>query len=373
MSIRQITKKGMYFPNRKAIEKVIGTTVNCLDWNAYGAHNLEADLGISLDTAERNKSAIQHILDSAIPSVLTGATATPTQFTQFWYAETVQTMIRAMRIIEIMGIETGGDLTTSEIVRTISESVGTAKLRNPNSASIPTASFNVNYESRDVQILESGMEIDNITSAQLAQARINEVLEKHKSIAISHASSHNSIGFYGLAIADKKIFGLLNDPNLLPYTTVPVGAGGATMWASKTAQEIYDDVVYMVDRLFEQSGNLVDALSSPTKLVLAGSAVQFLSKMNAIGTSSVRHLLKENYPLMEIMSAPEFNGANGGNNVAYLKAEDVEFICGTYHVPVTLQPQSMVPTARGHLELFYSNLAGTFIVRPLTVVRVQGV
>lgn len=367
------TKKGTYYANRKHFIETFAPKGKVCDFARLGSDNLAEMFGLDFRKGEDfYTSHLEPTLDSAVGTVLTGATSTPVQFTQFWYPDVVEIMVTAMRIVDIMGIEAGGDITTQQIVRTIGEPTGNVYLHNPNSFTVPTANFNLNFEARDVQILEQGCIVDSVISSILAQNKVSDIGQKHRAIALAHATSHNAIGFFGLESDNKQIYGLLNDPNLLAYTTVATGEGGGTMWSTKTAEEIFNDVIAMVDALFEQTGNNIDASISPTKLVLAGASLQFLAKPNALGIS-VRELINKTYPQMTILSAPEFNGANGGNNVMYLKAEAEEFRMGTFHVPIALQPQTTVPTARGYQELFLSNIGGVFAVRPLCVVRKQGI
>lgn len=373
----EATAKGVLFNSRADYLDVLAPNGKIEDFGSIGAESLAKDLGIPTEDAfkafyamKNQYNAERATMDSATPTVLSGATVTPAQFTQYWVAEQVVAMIRKMTAIDNMGVETGGDITTSQIVQTILENVGNAYAHNPESSTISLASFNANYESRDVQILEAGLNIDSTVSAMLSMARLPDAELKRRSVALAHASTQNMIAYNG--ISGKKIYGLLNDPNLPAYTTVKNGASGSGLWSTKTANEIWDDIVAMVAKLLLQSGSEVNAADMDTMLVLPSSAFPYLSQTTSYFNRNVLEQLKFTYPQMQVKLSPEFVGANGANNVAYLKTEDSQFRTGSLHTPIVLQIANSCPTIRGFEENWLSNTAGYFCVRPLTVVRVQG-
>lgn len=366
--VRQETKKGMYFGNRKEYIQTLRKALDAgVDLDAFKS------MGIVLDTVASNMRVATRTMDATVPTVLNPAVPTPIQFTQYWYADKIEAVVQALKAIDIFGFESGGDITTQQVVRTIEEGVGRVYFRNPNSANIPLASHNANFEARDVQILELGGQYDNIDTAILAQANIDHVGQTEKSITKAHAIAHNRIIFYGLFdTPESKLYGVLNDPNLLPYNTLPDGAGGSSLWSQKTANEIWDDILFIVNKLFEQSGFNIDPAKDRTKLILPASVVQYLAQTNTFFNKTIRQMLAETYPAMEIDYAPEFNGANAGANVAYLMGVEDEHRVGNPHIPVTMQVSNAVQTTRGWQELYYSSTAGYFCVRPLFCCRVSG-
>ena len=365
---RQETKKGLYFANRKEYIQTLRKALDSgLPLDAFKT------IGVVLDNVQGNVNIATRTMDATVPTVLSPAVPTPIQFTQYWYADKIEAVVQALKAIDLFGFESGGDITTQQVVRTIEEGVGRVYFRNPNSANVPLASHNANFEARDVQILELAGQYDNIDTAILGQANIDHVGQTEKAITKAHAIAHNRIIFYGLFdTPDAKLYGILNDPNLLPYNSLPDGAQSSPLWSKKTANEIWDDILSIANGLFTQSGFNIDPAKDRTKLILPASVIQYLGQTTTFFNKTVRQMIAETYPAMEIDYAPEFNGANSGANVAYLMGVEDEHRVGNPHIPVTMQVSNAVTTLRGWQELYYSSTAGYFVVRPLFCYRASG-
>jgi hypothetical protein len=128
--------------------------------------------------------------------------------------------------------------------------------------------------------------------------------------------SFNKYAFYG--VEGLNIYGLLNDPNLNADITPTTGANGNT-WEAKSADEIMSDFAKMYGKLYERSNGWIDG-NTRTKLVIAPAALAELNKVNAFG-ASVKKMLADTYPNMEILSAPEM--VTGSGNLAMILADEV--------------------------------------------------
>jgi hypothetical protein len=93
----------------------------------------------------------------------------------------------------------------------------------------------------------------------------------------------------------------------------------------------------------------------------------------------VRGWLAENYPGTRIESAPELNGANGGENVFYLYAESVgdnssdDGRTVIQVVPARFMALGVEQQTKAYVEDYTNATAGVMFKRPYAVVRRSGI
>lgn len=179
------------------------------------------------------------------------------------------------------------------------------------------ASINTNFPVRQQYRFETTIRVGDLEQDVNANARIDLFAEKQRSAATLLEISFNKYAFYG--VAGLNIYGLLNDPNLNSDLTPTTGAAGNT-WTLKTADEIMADFAKMYAKLYERSNGWIDG-NTRTKLVIAPAALAELNKVNAFG-ASVKKMLADTYPNMEIISAPEM--VTGSGNLAMILADEIE-------------------------------------------------
>jgi hypothetical protein len=82
---------------------------------------------------------------------------------------------------------------------------------------------------------------------------------------------------------------------------------------------------------------------------------------------------------MRIVSAPQLNAANGGDNAAYMYAESVEDDSSDDSrvwlqcVPAKFQVLGVEKRAKSTIEDYTNATAGAMLKRPYAVVRVSGI
>ena len=179
------------------------------------------------------------------------------------------------------------------------------------------ANVNTNFPTRKQYRFQTTLRVGDLEQDMNAAAKIDLFAEKQRSAAILLEISFNKYAFYG--VADVGIYGLLNDPNLNADLTPTTGAGGNT-WALKTADEIMKDFAKMYGKLYERSNGWIDG-NTKTKLIVPPASLAELNKVNAYG-ASVKKMLADTYPNMEIITAPEM--VTGSGNLAMLKADEIE-------------------------------------------------
>lgn len=153
---------------------------------------------------------------------------------------------------------------------------------------------------------------------RMGAAKIDWVSRKNEaSISILNKAS-NRINLFGME--GLQLRGALNDPNL-PAALQPtpkVSATGAALpssdWTATTDPvQVYNDILKAFQQLLTQMGGNAD-LESPLTLVIPTERQQCLLYANQFRTT-VRDLLKETFPNLEIKSLPEAGSSlSGGLN-----------------------------------------------------------
>lgn len=310
--------------------------------------------------------------DAAPEMVTTSTVPTPIQFLQ-WINPKVVTMLTTKRKIdELVGYTKAGDWSDEEIVQAFIELLGSARAYG-DKANPTQASYNPNYEKRTIVRFETSLEVGVLEAERAAKGRINSHDTKKRAVTTLLEIVRNEIGFNGYIDGDNKTYGLLNDPNLLPYVSVATGSGASTLWKDKTMEEICADLLTSFSRLRTQAGDNFDPENDKFDLWISSDAVDFLSTQNALGIT-VKKWLKENYPKAEIKSTAWLNGVNGGANVFYVVPDQIE---GDKVIEQYGQDKMRfigLWNKGKSVEEFYSNATAGVMVRiPAGVVRYSGI
>lgn len=114
---------------------------------------------------------------------------------------------------------------------------------------------------------------------------------------------------YFFGVKNLQNFGLLNDPSLFPSITPTTKTAGGTSWSKAKPEEMVQDVVNIYAQLVAQTGQLITQ-DDDLRLAFSGFSSAYLNNTNQYGLSAVAKL-KEIFPKLEIVSAPEYTTATG--------------------------------------------------------------
>jgi hypothetical protein len=321
-------------------------------------------------------SRVTGAMDALQPTVTTGSVITPIQFLQQWLPGFVHVITQALKIDELVGINTVGSWEDYQIVQGIMELTGTASVYDDYTP-VPLASFNTNFVNRSVVRFEEGMWIRRLEQAVAARIRVSDDAMKRNAAALQLEIARNRVGFYGFILGQNNTYGFLNDPNLPAYVPVAAGAGG-TFWSVKTFLEITADIRSWVSALRTQSGDRIDPMRDNLTLALPTDSIDYLTTVSDFGIS-VMDWLKQTYPKIRPVSAPELNLASGGSNVAYLFADKINdssddggqtFI---QVVPTKFMVTGVQQDAKGYVEDYTNATAGVLLKRPWAVYRASAI
>lgn len=324
------------------------------------------------------KEATRYAMDSIQNPILLGTISTPVQFLQEWLPGFVHILTAKRLIDDLVGMSVLGKWHDEEIVQSVIELTGTA-VPYGDLTNVNLADWNPSFNKRTVVRFEEGLLVGRLEEARASEIRINSGAEKRNSVAISLEIIRNQIGFFGFNNGVNQTYGILNDPSIPPYFTAAVGAGGFTQWNTKTFKEIIADIRQMIINLRNQSQENIDPGRTPITLALATIVRDLLSVTGDLNGYSVENWLHDTYPNVRVVSAPELNFANGGQNVGYMYAESLDDTSTDDHavfmqvVPSKFMFLGVEQKAKGYIEAYSNATAGVMCKRPFGVTRITGI
>lgn len=340
----------------------------------YGIHFGQRELATMTQALFTGDSASYGGQGTFAPSPVIGV---PIQFLQEWLQGFVYVMTQPRTIDTLVPMAAAGSWHTEEIVQPMLEHVGTA-VPYGDENNIPLANFSPNYNRRTVVRYENGFQVGRLEEARMAEIRIGTAQEKRAAVNISLEIARNDVGFYGFNAPDTRTYGLLNDPMLGAYISLPAtGTGGTTQWANKNFLQITADIRLMATRLRVDSRGLVNPNKDRIVFGLPVGAIDYLSVTSDFG-NSVQDWLSATYPTWRVEQVIEFDGANGGANVAYLYAENIADSGSDggsvieQYVPSKTFMLGVEQRAKGYTEDYSNATAGIMVKRPYAVKRFTG-
>lgn len=332
-------------------------------------------LGIGMDNApkaELSRMLAGTAMDAAPALQTTASIPGPIQFYQYWVPKAVDVVTAARAIDELIGRDIEGSFEDEEIVTRIIEKTGYAEPYT-DTTNVPFASYNPNYERRNVVRFEAGLHTGYLEDMRASRSMINDHDVKAQAAAESIAIVLNEIGFFGYAAGENKTYGFLNDPALPAYVTVPSGAVDTT-WAGKTFEQITGDIKLAVSALQNKLGGLFKPNKEAFTIAIALECEQYLYTMNAYSSKSVIEWIRDTYPQARLEAVLELNGANGGSNVMVVYADSIN---GNKTFKQSVQDVfrlvGIEKHAKGTVEDYACATAGTILQMPAAVVRYSGI
>lgn len=329
-------------------------------------------LGVSMNMMDQGT---KYVMDAMPTQGVTNPTAqVPVQFLQHWMNKIITVVTQATTADEFLGRSTYGEWYQESIVLRIRELTGSVRPYGDH-AQAPLARYNYNQEDRTIVRFAQGILTGALEEARLAAMgqKASAYESDRAALGLTFKLNTNAVAFFGYNLGMNKTYGILNDPNLDAYICVPPNEAGDTEWGKKDFYSIVRDLNTAVATLQKKcAGNFIPSKHS-FKIAIALSCDAFLNEVNEHG-HSVREFIARTWPKAEVLAIPEFDEAIAGDNVFYLKLEDlagspvVEQI-----VPAAVRLVGSVPRASGLYELYSDATAGSFVQQPLGIVRFYGI
>ena len=178
---------------------------------------------------------------------------------------------------------------------------------------------NTAFPVREQYRFQTTIKVGDLEQKMNAEAKIDLFAEKQKSAAINIDIAFNKYALYG--VAGKAVYGLLNDPSLNAAITPIVVNSTQTKWEDKTANQEINDLNKLVASLYTQAAGHIDD-STRTKLLVSPATLAAMNKLNDYGVS-VKKMIADTYPNMEIVVVPELYNATLETSTMILLADEI--------------------------------------------------
>ena len=342
------------------------------NFDASNYKDLEA-MGIEVSAFESTNYA----MDSLQATQSVGSIAAPVQFLQEWLPGAVLKQTQAKKIDMVAGLTIAGKFEDKEIIQRSMEYTGQPILYS-DYANTPLSSWTSEYDFRTVVRFEEGVQVGTLEQLRSSRANIDDAGEKRKAASEALERLRNTIGFYGFNDGSGRTYGLLNEPSLLPYITATPKVAGGTTWANGTFLEIQKDIIFNMQTLRTQSGDNVDPDTTPMVYAMSTSSIDYLATTTDQAGVSLKKWMNDTYDNITLVSVPEFDGANGGQNVSYLfpvsvddgSTDDGKVI--DQFVQVKFRFNGSRQDIKVVTESYSMATAGIMVKRPPDVVRMTG-
>lgn len=340
-------------------------------------------VGFSDSFMKSQESSPFFALDAGVTQpVTTPSNGVPLQFLQSQLPGLINVLTKVRKADLVAPVAVGGAWHEEEVYLKTMEHTGSPMLYSDHGG-LTLASFNETYESRQIIRFEMGVQSAKLSDERSAATGTNPMGEKRTALATAFEILRNNVAFNGFNVGTGKTYGILNDPNLPAYITVATGAASDTVWSTKTAAEKVSDIVTALDALNVQAGGNIEITSDPIDLEIPLSVQGELYRSDSSFSNgmTVKQWLNENFPNVEIVTVPQFDAADAGDNVFYLKAKKVtgagEALGGqpmAQVVPAKMMALGSAQNAKGGVtEGYTSALAGVFVALPYAIVRYTGI
>lgn len=239
----------------------------------------------------------------------------PVEFTAFIDPQTIDILTAPTMARALFSEVKKGDWTTSYAKFRVNELTGRTDPYTDYGQS-GTSGVNYNWLNREQYLFQTIIHYGDLEEATHSVARINLASEKQRSAANTIDIDSNK--FYLQGVANREIYGFLNEPNMPAAITATPGAAGTTFWADKTTAEIYNDVRDLFKQLVSQSAGWITNSSSlvlvmsPELAVNLGAATDY--------NVSVTDMLNKYFTSLTIVTLPELSSeAAGETMIMYVK------------------------------------------------------
>lgn len=248
--------------------------------------------------------------NSAIPVILTTAVA----------PEVIRIVFSPLQMAEILSERKAGDWLEDVRMFPVVEATGEVSSYGDYNNN-GRAGINFNYPSFQSYLFQTILNYGERETARAGLLKLNYVSE----LTASAALQLNTFGnlSYAFGVASLQNYGIINNPYLSAYIAPAAKAWGGTSWfdngaPAATANEVYNDIVALVERLIAQTGGTVNKKDKMTLAMSPGSEVA-LTFTNSFGVN-VTDLLKKNFPNMDVKTAVQYGTQSTANAQGYSTA-----------------------------------------------------
>lgn len=237
---------------------------------------------------------------------------------------------------------------------------------------------NVDYPTRENFLFQTVIKYGDREVGLAAKAKLNVVSSKQQASAYVMAMAHNKFALYG--VEGKKVYGLLNDPNLnasISPISITTGSTANSTWTAKcaaqpekTANIVYNDINKLWAEISKNNGGLVDQ-NSRIILAVSNTRAPYLTEPNSFGLTAMT-MLKQSFPNIEVVQLPELTTTAG--EMLYMTVPDLFGIeTGICAFSEKYFLGRVVPEMSSYKQKVVGGTWGAVIRRPSLVATMLGV
>lgn len=313
------------------------------------------------------------LASDALPTLLTtNNSGIPAFLTNYIDPTVIEVVVAPMKMATILGEEKKGDWTTKTAQFPIAESAGEVSSYSDHSNN-GRVTGNVNWTPRQSYGYQSVSSYGEQELAMMGVAGINWVNSLNRSQALIMNKFQNKTYAYG--VAGLQLYGVLNDPSLSAPIAPGIKAKGGYTWIAAngtpnaTANEVYNDVVKLVQTLIKQSGGVVEKDAAMQLCMSPGASVAltFTNEFNV----NVGDLLQKNYPKLRIVTAVEYATASGEMVQLIADAIDGQPV-GNCAFTEKMRAHAIIPALSSWEQKKSGGTWGAIIKQPVAIVAMLG-
>ncbi len=242
--------------------------------------------------------------------------------------------------------------------------------------------YNVTYVTRNIAYFETSLNYGELEIAEWSLSKLDAVgMKRNARDTVTIPQFQNDLGFNGYsAVSYPAIYGILNEPDLNPFITLPADGTipgtttKTTAWSGKDYSQILRDIQLLWNDVLLRSLGKVDT-NSKAKLCYPPSVEAALLTSTVFGIT-VKEQLKKQYPGLEFVSVPNFEASLNSSNqtVVMLLLENP----ATGEMPfqelftIKYMAHRPVPMASSMAEKVSMGLGGVMLFYPLYVSGAYG-
>ena len=186
------------------------------------------------------------------------------------------------------------------------------------------AGVNFNYPAFQSHLFQTIVKYGEFEIERVGLAKISLISELGMASAQLLNTYQNLTYAFGVQLLQN--YGIINNPYLSAFLTPATKAAGGTAWfngntPNATANEVYNDVIALVNKLVAQSNGALNT-KSKMKLTMSPQSEIAMTFTNSFGVS-VADLMKKGYPNIEVMTAPQYGTQSATNPQGYSTAGNV--------------------------------------------------
>jgi hypothetical protein len=251
--------------------------------------------------------------NSALPAILT-TTIDP---------EVIRVLLSPLAFGEILGERQAGtwveDTRLFPIVESTGEVSSYGDFNNNGRAGV-----NFNYPAFQSYLFQTIVKYGEREIDRVGLAKISLISELNLGSALLLNTYQNLT--YAFGVSGLQNYGIMNNPYLSAFLTPATKAAGGTAWfvgnnPNATANEVYNDLIAVVNKLVAQTNGALDVKSKMT-LAMSPQSEIAMTFTNSFGVS-VADLMKKGYPNITVKTAPQYGTQSATNPQGYSTAGNV--------------------------------------------------